>query len=166
MVLGFEELSDEALTDGVMMSGAAAELQISRGLRFSWSTDANREIRSLFLKYLRASSFVRIIPNPRFVLSRSLPLTKWTDSLVRVDVRGYVLMAARIEAIGHFSPTKAGKPFLEYEARSSAAGWKVEVGALTIGCWRPRMILSTSFEDVNCLPMHLAAETNGSAWGS
>ena len=28
------------------------------------------------------------------------------------------------------------------------------------------MMPSTSDEDVNCLPMDLAAETNGSAWGS
>ena len=35
MALGFEELSDEALTDGVMVSGAAVELQISRGFRFA-----------------------------------------------------------------------------------------------------------------------------------
>ena len=123
-------------------------------------------MRSLLPKYLRALSFVRIILNPRFVLSRSSPLTKWTASQERVDVCGPVLMADRIEVIGHFSPTKAGKPFVEYEARSSAAGWKVEAGARTMGCWIRRMMPSTSDEDVNCLPMDLVAETNGSAWGS
>ena len=160
MALGFEELSVEALTDGVTVSGAAVELQISRGLRFFWSTDAKRDILSLLPKYARASSFVRMILNPRFVLSRSSPLTKLTDSLARADVWGPVLMAARMEVRGHASPTRAGKPSLEYEARSSAAGWKAVVGALTIGCWRPRMMLSTSVEDVNCLPMDLVAETS------
>ena len=43
-------------------------------------------------------------------------------------------MAARMEFMGHCSPTAAGKPCLEYVSRSLAAGWKVEVGAETIGC--------------------------------
>ena len=35
MAFGLEEPSDEALTDGVMVSGAAEELQISRDLRLA-----------------------------------------------------------------------------------------------------------------------------------
>ena len=31
-------------------------------------------------------------------------------------------MVDRIDVIGHFSPTEAGKPSLEYEVRSSVAG--------------------------------------------
>ena len=75
-------------------------------------------------------------------------------------------MADRMNVIGHFSPTKAGKPSLEYEAESSTAGWKMEVGAWTIGCWRLRTMSSTSDEDVNCLPMDVVTETSGSTWGS
>ena len=35
MAFGLEELSNEALTDGVAVSGVAVELQISHSLRFS-----------------------------------------------------------------------------------------------------------------------------------
>ena len=85
MALGLRELSDEALTDGVTESGAAVELQISLGLRLAWSTDAKREIRSRDPKCLRASALVRIMLNPRFVLSSSSSRTKVTESGVSVD---------------------------------------------------------------------------------
>ena len=165
MALGLRELSDEALSDGVIESGAAVELQINRGLRLAWSTDAKREMRSLEPKCLRASDLVRIMLNPRLVRSSSSSLTKLTESGVKVDVWGPVSMAARMEVIGHCSPTEAGKPCLEYESRSLAAGWKVEVGAVTIGCWMLVMMSLVCWPVLKRLPMARAADTNGSTWG-
>ena len=44
MVLGLEESSEEALTEGVMLSGAAVELYIIRGFRFFWLTEVRKEM--------------------------------------------------------------------------------------------------------------------------
>ena len=45
MALGLDESSDDMLTDGVTVSGAAVELQIKRGFLLVWSVDARREMR-------------------------------------------------------------------------------------------------------------------------
>ena len=65
MTLGFVVVFVDVLTDGVVSSGAAEELQMMRGFLFVWATDVRREIFRHVLKYLSASSTVRIMLNPR-----------------------------------------------------------------------------------------------------
>ena len=134
IAFGFWDVSDEALTDGVLSSGAAVELHIRRGFLFFWSTEASRDILRRVPKYLRASFLVRMILKPRSVLWRSSSLTNCAESLVCVDLWGPVAIPARMEVIGQGGPIDAGKPSVAYELRRSAAGCGVEVGARTIGC--------------------------------
>ena len=100
MTLGLEELSEEALMEGVMLSGVAVEFHMRWGFRFFWLTEARREMRSRSPKYVSTSSLVRMMLNPLLVRLRSLAQTKWTESLARVDLCGPVVITARMEAIG------------------------------------------------------------------
>ena len=126
IAFGFKDASDEALTDGVMSSGAAVELQMSRGFLFFWSTEARRDILRREPKYLRASFLVRMILKPRSVLWRSSFLTNCAESLVCVDLWGPVAIPARMEVIGQGGPIDAGKPSVAHrlmmEARMRVVG--------------------------------------------
>ena len=127
-----------------MSSGAAVELHMRRGFLFAWSTEARRDIRKRVPKYLMASSLVRMMLNPRLTLSRSSLRTSWAELFVWVDLWGPVAIPARIEAIGQGGPTEAGNPLVAYDCRRAAAGCGVEVGALTMGCWR--LLMTESME--------------------
>ena len=72
---------------------------------------------------------------------------------------------ARIEAIGQGGPTEAGNPLVAYDCRRAAAGCGVEVGALTMGCWR--LLMTESMEGAlrNLRPIVMAALTRGSSNG-
>ena len=122
MVLGLEESYNEALMDGVILLGAPVEMHMRQDFRFFWSTEARREMRSQFQKYLGGLSLVRMMLIPLLVRSRSSTPTKWTEYLARVDLCGPVEIAAKMEVIGQGSPTKTGKPSLAYDSRRSTSG--------------------------------------------
>ena len=86
IAFGLSVISVEVLTDGVRSSGVAVELQMRRGLRAVWVTEARREILSRVPKWARASASVSMILNPRSTRSRSSALQKVVDSGVRVEV--------------------------------------------------------------------------------
>ena len=70
MPLGAEDLSEEALTSGVIASRASLELHISLGLGFCCSIEAKREMRSRIPNMRMASSTVNMMLNPRREHSR------------------------------------------------------------------------------------------------
>ena len=83
---------------------------------------------------MSASALEMIMLSSYCVCSRNSPCTKWTDSLVRVDVCGHITMVVRIDSIGQQSPTNVGNPSLAYEFRSVASGCVPSIYALAIRC--------------------------------
>ena len=111
IALGANFLSVEAFTDGVMPSGSLIKLQINRGLRLIWSTEARREMRMVPLKSLMESSSVRAMLNPCWVCYVITPRQKAIDSGDRAEEWVPFSMAWRMVARDYSGPTSTGKPF-------------------------------------------------------
>ena len=89
IALGAIPLSVDAFTEGVIPFGAAVELQINRGFRLAWSTDAIREMWMRSPKVSSALPAGRIMLKPRSALSRSSPWQKEVAAGLRVEDWGH-----------------------------------------------------------------------------
>ena len=105
-----------------MPFGAAVELQINRGLRLSWSTDARREIRMRSPKVSSAQPAGRMMLKPCSALYRSSPRQKEVAAGLRVEACGPVAIACFMVSSGQGSPTSAGQTCVAYSCSSPVAG--------------------------------------------
>ena len=141
--LGALPLSVDTFTEGVIPFGSAVELQINRGFRLAWSTDASREMRMRSPKVSSAMPAGRIMMKPRSALSRSSPWQKEVAAGLRVEAWGPVATASCIVSSGQGAPTYAGQPCVAQSWSSAVAGWGVPAGgAESVGCCFPRKNVS------------------------
>ena len=126
-----------------MPLGAAAELQINRGLRLSWSTGARWEMRMRSPKVSSEQPVGRMMLKPCSALSRSSPWQKEVDAGLRVEACGPVAIAFFMVSSGQGAPTSVGQPCVVYSCSSPVAGWGVPAGgAERVGCCFPRKNVS------------------------
>ena len=83
-----------------MPFGAAVKLQINRGLRLSWYTNARREMRIRSPKVSSAHPAGRMMLKPRLALFRSSPRQKEVAAGLRVEACGPVAIACFMVASG------------------------------------------------------------------
>ena len=112
----------------MILFGAAVELQINRGFRLDWSTNASREIWMRSPKVYSAMPAGRIILKPRSARFRSSPRQKGVAAGLRVEAWGPVATASRIVASGQGPPTSAGQPCVAYSWSNAVAGLSVPAG--------------------------------------
>ena len=102
IALGALPLSVDAFTEGVIPFGAAVELQINRGFRLAWSTDASQEMRMQYPKVSSALPTGRIMLNPRSTRSRSSPWQKEVAAGLWVEAWGPLAIASLIVSSGQW----------------------------------------------------------------
>ena len=166
IALGSLPLSVDAFTEGVIPFIAAVELQINRGFRLAWSTDASREMCMRSPKVSSALSVGRIMPKPRSARSRSSPRQNKVAAGLRVEAWGPIAIASLIVSSGQGAPTSAGQPCVAYSWSSAVTGWGVPAwGAESVGFCFPRKNVSRQGARCMSTAVAIARERRGLSGG-